>query len=176
MVNGEFYEYEKLYRELAAEKFGTYHFQSASDSELLIALYEREGINCFSYLRGEFAFVLYDSTRQLLLAATDRFGIKPLFWTIVNNRLLIASEAKAFLPLGWKPQWDVRSIVEDGWLHDERTLFRGVRKVCVRLSFYEWTTDGSGDAWTLYNMLLVRLHAPTSVLGDAVSGQGNCFE
>ena len=134
VVNGEFYGYERLYAELAEEKSGSYKFQSGSDSELLIALYERDGINCFSYLRGEFSFVLYDSQKQLILAATDRFGIKPLFWTVLNKEgadyLLIASEAKAFLPLGWKPEWDVRSIVEDGWLHDERTLFRGIRKVC----------------------------------------------
>ena len=129
VVNGEFYEYDRLYDDLAADKSGTYQFQTTSDSELLIALYEREGLNCFSYLRGEFSFVLYDSKRQLLLAARDRFGIKPLFWTTVDDRLFIASEAKAFIPLGWKPEWDVRSIVEDGWLHDERTMFRGVRKV-----------------------------------------------
>ena len=73
----------------------------------------------------------YDSRKQILLAVVDRFGIKPLFWTIVDGRLLIASEAKAFVPWGWKPEWDVRSIVEDGWLHDERTLFRGVRKVGI---------------------------------------------
>ena len=129
VVNGEFFEYDKLYDELSADRCGSYRFRSRSDSELLIALYERDGLNFFSSLRGEFAFVLYASRKQLLLAASDRFGIKPLFWTIVDDRLLIASEAKAFLPFGWKPEWDVRSIVEDGWLHDERTMFRGVRQV-----------------------------------------------
>ena len=125
VVNGEFYGYEDLRAELSH----SYSFHTASDSELLIALYKRDGLNCLSYLRGEFAFVLYDSQRQLLFAARDRFGVKPLFWTILEGRLLIASEAKAFLAYGWQPEWDVRSIVEDGWLHDERTLFRGVRKV-----------------------------------------------
>lgn len=134
VVNGEFYEYDALYEDLASDRSGTHDFRSTSDSELLIALYEQYGVELFSYLRGEFAFVLFDSKRQLLFAARDRFGIKPLFWTIVDDRLLIASEAKAFLPFGWKPEWDVRSIVEDGWLHDERTLFRGVRKVLSPLA------------------------------------------
>jgi hypothetical protein len=45
-----------------------------------------------------------------------------------ENSLLVASEIKAFLPLGWKAEWDLRSLLDDGWLHDERTLFRGVQK------------------------------------------------
>ena len=59
VVNGEFFEYDKLYNELSAEKAGKYNFRSKSDSELLLALYERDGIHCLSSLRGEFAFVLY---------------------------------------------------------------------------------------------------------------------
>lgn len=136
-MNGEFYPYDSLYEELAKERSGSYAFQSSSDSELLIALYQRDGINCLSSLHGEFAFVLYDSTRQLVFAARDRYGVKPLFWTIAGKRLLIASEAKAFLAFGWEPEWDVRSIAEDGWLHDERTLFRGVRKVRLTVH-YAW--------------------------------------
>jgi asparagine synthase (glutamine-hydrolysing) len=65
----------------------------------------------------------------LFIAARDRYGVKPLFWTIQDKRLLVASEAKAFLAFGWKPEWDVRSLIEDGWLHDERTIFKGVYKV-----------------------------------------------
>jgi asparagine synthase (glutamine-hydrolysing) len=106
-----------------------YEFKSDSDSEIVVALYLRYGIHFLSKLRGEFALCLYDEKGQMLFAARDRYGIKPLFWTVGNNRLLLASEAKAFLPLGWKAKWDVRSIVEDGWLHDQRTLFKGVSKV-----------------------------------------------
>jgi asparagine synthase (glutamine-hydrolysing) len=90
-------------------------------------------VHFLSKLRGEFAFCLYDArrqTRQLFIAARDRYGVKPPFWTIQDKRLLVASEAKAFLALGWKPEWDVRSLIEDGWFHDERTIFKGVYKVC----------------------------------------------
>lgn len=73
--------------------------------------------------------MLYDAARQTLVAARDRFGVKPLFWTIWEGRLLFASEAKALRPFGWKARWDVRSLLEDGWLHDERTVFKDVRKV-----------------------------------------------
>ena len=171
VVNGEFYEYDRLRAQLST----TYNFQSQSDSELLSALYQRDGLNCCSYLRGEFSFVLYDSQREILLAATDRFGIKPLFWTIVDGHLLIASEAKAFLPLGWKPEWDVRSIVEDGWLHDERTLFRGVRKVCQHRHTERCTSDGLDYAGSIYDLLLLRLDTATDILGNHVSEQSMLY-
>ena len=72
---------------------------------------------------------MYDERNQLFIAARDRYGIKPLFWTHVDDRLLIAAEAKAFLPFGWEPEWDVKSLKEGGWNFDQRTLFRGVNKV-----------------------------------------------
>lgn len=106
-----------------------YIFRGMSDFEIVVALYEYYGVAFVSPLRGEFALCLYDSKRQLFLAARDRSGVKPLFWTIVDNRLLVASEAKAFLPYGWQPEWDVRSIVTTAWLTEERTIFKGVQKI-----------------------------------------------
>ena len=106
-----------------------YVFRGTSDCEIVVALYEYYGVAFLSHLRGEFALCLYDSNRQLFLASRDRSGVKPLFWTIVDNRLLLASEAKALLPYGWQPEWDVRSIVTSAWLTEERTIFKGVQKV-----------------------------------------------
>ena len=123
VVNGELYGLSALLEEL------DYDFTSQSDSEIVIPLYLKYGAYFLTKLRGEFSLVLYDSRSKTLLAARDRYGVKPLFWTVVDGRLLIASEAKAFLPLGWKAEWDVPSILEDGWLNDERTLFRGVRQI-----------------------------------------------
>lgn len=81
------------------------------------------------YLRGEFAFCLYDSKTQYFVAARDRYGVKPLFYTVLEGRLLVASEIKAFLAYGWKPKWDVQSIMNIGYLSDKRTLFEGVTKI-----------------------------------------------
>ncbi|KAI9661955.1 MAG: hypothetical protein M1821_009195 [Bathelium mastoideum] len=130
VVNGEIYDYDRLRHE--CETVHNYPFQSDSDSELVLALYKIHGAPSFlAHLRGEFAFVLYDDREgaQRVIAARDRYGIKPLVYTRVGSKLLIASEAKAFLPLGWKPRWDVRAIADAGWMFDDRTLFRGVRKV-----------------------------------------------
>jgi asparagine synthase (glutamine-hydrolysing) len=130
VVNGEIYDQDRL-RQLCAEKHG-YKFSSESDSELVLALYKIFGApGFFKHLRGEFAFVLYDDRpgKRRVIAARDRFGIKPMVWTTVGDKILMASEAKAFLPLGWKAEWDVKSIATSGWQLDDRTLFKGVRKL-----------------------------------------------
>jgi asparagine synthase (glutamine-hydrolysing) len=106
VVNGELYDHE-LYREKLAKE---YQFVSNSDCEIVMALYKHHGISCLSHLRGEFAFVLWDAKRQLLLAATDRYGIKSLYYTVINGFLLVATEMKPFLAFGWKPEWDIRTL------------------------------------------------------------------
>ncbi|KAJ7639703.1 putative asparagine synthase [Mycena polygramma] len=116
VVTGEIYDHERIRSELEGER-------------LVVQLYKHEGFNLLSSLRGEFAFVLFDSKRKLLFAARDRFGIKPLYYTISEGRLLIASEMKAFMPLGWKARWDAHSIIHNADFCDDRTVFRGVRKL-----------------------------------------------
>jgi len=52
--------------------------------------------------------------------------------TLINKQLaVVASEMKAFLPLGWEPEWDVKSIMEEGWIFDNRTIFKNVYKVAI---------------------------------------------
>jgi asparagine synthase (glutamine-hydrolysing) len=127
VVNGELYDYDAL-RASLLEKTG-YNFKGHSDCEIVIALYKYYGLSFLSHLRGEFALCIFDSRTQTFIAARDRYGIKPLFYNFVGDTLLVAAEAKAFLPLGWEPEWDVASLKEAGWNHDARTIFKGVRKV-----------------------------------------------
>lgn len=127
IVNGELYDHEKYREELSKE----YAFKSHSDCEIVIALYKHYGISFVSKLRGEFALVLWDAERQLLFSARDRYGVKSLYYTIVDNRLLVATEMKSFLPYGWKPEWDVKSIAGLAWLYGDRTFLKDVYKVCV---------------------------------------------
>lgn len=77
IVNGEFYDFERIRRELEARG---HRFRTKSDSEIALHLYEDVGVNCLPQLRGEFAFALWDRNNQTLFAARDRFGIKPLFY------------------------------------------------------------------------------------------------
>ncbi|WVF68263.1 asparagine synthase (glutamine-hydrolyzing) [Kwoniella sp. CBS 6097] len=127
VVNGELYYPDSLRDELQTDG---YVFRGHSDSEVAIALYLKYGESFLTRLRGEFAIVLYDESKKLWVVARDRYGIKPLFWRYgPGRRLEVAAEIKAFLGLGWKAEWDVRSIVEAGYGHDTRTLFKGVNKL-----------------------------------------------
>ena len=91
VVNGEFYGYEAIQRELEARG---HRLRTRSDSEIALHLYEDFGAQCLHHLRGEFAFVLWDEHRRTLFAARDRFGIKPLFYAWHQDTLYFASEVE----------------------------------------------------------------------------------
>ena len=128
VVNGEFYGYEAIQRELE----GSGHLlRTRSDSEIALHLYEDLGTQCLHRLRGEFAFVLWDETNRTIFAARDRFGIKPLFYAFHKETLYLASEVKALFAAGVPARWDAESVyhaVEFGG-HQMRTLFDGVFQV-----------------------------------------------
>src|SRR6266571_2528930 len=128
IVNGEFYGYEAIQREL--EQSG-HRLRTRSDSEIALHLYEDLGAQCLHRLRGEFAFVLWDETNRTMFAARDRFGIKPLFYAFHNETLYFASEVKALFAAGVPARWDAESVyhsVEFGG-HQVRTLYDGVFQV-----------------------------------------------
>ncbi|MEJ2180273.1 MAG: asparagine synthase (glutamine-hydrolyzing) [Gammaproteobacteria bacterium] len=90
--NGEFYDYKRLRAELTSRGA---RFQTKSDSELVLHLYPRIGLEAMlKELRGEFAFSLYDKQNDRLILVRDRFGIKPLYWTQTNDSLVFGSELK----------------------------------------------------------------------------------
>jgi asparagine synthase (glutamine-hydrolysing) len=128
VVNGEFYGYEAIQREL--EQSG-HRLRTRSDSEIALHLYEDLGTQCLHRLRGEFAFVVWDETNRTMFAARDRFGIKPLFYAFHNETLYFASEVKALFAAGVPARWDAESVyhsVEFGG-HQVRTLYDGVFQV-----------------------------------------------
>ena len=94
VFNGEIYNFKELRGEL--ERQG-HSFYTATDTETIVHLYEEYGTHCVEKMRGMFAFAVWDETRRQLLLARDRLGIKPLYYTEVNGRLLFASELKAIL-------------------------------------------------------------------------------
>jgi len=81
--NGELYDYQRLRAELTAQGA---RFQTKSDSEIVMHLYPRLGLNqTLPHLRGEFAFALYDRDEDTMHLVRDRFGIKPLYWTRIGS-------------------------------------------------------------------------------------------
>ncbi|HEY4096843.1 MAG TPA: asparagine synthase (glutamine-hydrolyzing) [Baekduia sp.] len=94
MVNGTIYNHDDLRRRLTATGHA---FRTASDCEPLVHLYEESGPDLVEDLLGMFAFALWDLRRGRLLLGRDRLGLKPLFWTADDRRLLFGSEIKALL-------------------------------------------------------------------------------
>jgi len=128
IVNGEFYGYEPIQKEL--EDRG-HRLRTRSDSEIALHLYEELGAHCLHRLRGEFALVVWDSINRTLFAARDRFGIKPLFYAFHDGTLYFASEVKALFAAGVPQRWDSESVYHSGGFGGQqiRTLFEGVYQV-----------------------------------------------
>lgn len=128
MLDGNLYETEPLRRDLANRGR---HPETTSDGELLIHLYEEYGLSFLRMLRGEFSFILWDGRNQLLLAARDRLGVRPLFYSHGPGVTYLGSECKALLEAGVPARWDRDSFLqeiadcEDG----TRTLFQNITPV-----------------------------------------------
>ncbi len=129
--NGEIYNYQALVAELK-EKGHTMHTQS--DSEAIIHGYEEWGLDVFSHLRGMFAIILFDHKKNEMIIARDRLGIKPLYYTELDGRIIFASEIKGILSA-----WDVDRTADDfsvykflvTRVHDDtkRTFFKNIKRL-----------------------------------------------
>lgn len=115
--NGEIYGYQDLRRQLTS-----YPFRTKSDTEVILALYERHGSHALDHIPGMFAFAIWDEGKQELLCARDRFGEKPLYYaTGHNGEFVFASEIKGVLASG---------LVEP--VLDRDALARYLQRQCVR--------------------------------------------
>ena len=129
VVNGEFYDFERIRAELEAKG---HVFRTLSDSEILIHLYEEYGLDCLTHLRGEFAFLLWDEKEQRLFAARDRFGIKPIFYAMHLGKIYFASEAKAIFAAGFPAAWDEEGFYQStqiGMPFPNKSLFKGISQI-----------------------------------------------
>src|SRR5215471_16647712 len=128
VTNGEFYGYEAIQRELQSRG---HRLRTKSDSEIALHLYEDFGLQFLHHLRGEFALVLWDESRRRLIAARDRFGIKPLFYAWKDDALYLASEVKALFAAGIPARWDHENVFQAVTMskHQARTLYDGIFEI-----------------------------------------------
>lgn len=130
VYNGEIYNHGEL--RIRLESSG-HQFQSKSDTETIVHLYEEYGEECVRHLRGMFAFALWDATKRKLFLARDRLGIKPLYYLRLKDTFLFASEIKALLAHpGASAEFNRGALPEFlafGYLAGTRTLFAGIQKL-----------------------------------------------
>ncbi len=106
VFNGEIYNYKEIRAELISKG---YKFSNNSDTECLIHGYEEWGTKLVEHLRGMFAFTIWDKRNNLAFCARDHFGIKPFYYSIIDDELVFASEIKSILEY---PKYDRRVNVE----------------------------------------------------------------
>lgn len=126
VVNGEFYGYREIRDRLRA---GGYKFSTESDSEIALHLYDERGMQAAAELRGEFAVIIADERQQAMIAIRDRFGIKPLYYSVVNGEVFFASEIKALLAMGVPAVWDLEGATGGIGRSHEKTEFAGISTV-----------------------------------------------
>lgn len=95
VFNGEIYNYQEV-----KARLGDYPFRTTSDTEALIAAYAKWGPDCLQYMRGMFAFAIWDHREKELFMARDRMGVKPLYYYKNEDHLLFASEIRGILATG----------------------------------------------------------------------------
>ena len=129
ILNGEIYNYIELREELRASGA---EFQTTSDTEVLLAAYDRWGRDCLSRLNGMFAFAIYDPRARELFLARDRFGEKPLYYNRTPaGTFLFASEIKALLAhpdVSARPERSevYRFLRHKQAEHEPATFFQGI--------------------------------------------------
>src|SRR5438105_3584225 len=130
VFNGEIYNYQELRRGLVARGHA---FATQGDTETILHLYEEEGPECVSRLRGMFAFAIWDAKARTLLLARDRFGIKPLYVATAPWGVAFASELKALHAAGLADRtldWDALDMYfQLGYIPAPATPFAGVTKL-----------------------------------------------
>jgi asparagine synthase (glutamine-hydrolysing) len=149
--NGEFYNY----RELRASLLRTGHrFRTHSDTEVLVHLYEEEGLDGLERLRGMFACAIWDSRKQSLLLVRDRFGKKPLYYAALPEGLYFGSELKCLRAAGVPLEHDREALQLYfllGYIPDPWTPYLGIRKLApggwLRCDAYSRIEEGR--YWTL---------------------------
>ena len=179
VANGEIYNFKSMRKQLMAQG---HSFRSQADVEVLVHAYEEWGESFLQRVRGMFALALWDSRTQTLLAARDRAGEKPLYYTQTEYALLLASEIKALLVCH-----DVDRTVDleslDQFLTYEyvvtpRTMFRSVKKLPA--AHYLRYHDGQLDICRYWDAAAVvprpwgedeAAEALRETLGRAVTGQ-----
>ena len=149
VFNGEIYGYNDIKKKVAS-----YHYQTNSDTELLLALYDKYKTDMLPHVPGMFAFALWDDQEKLLFCARDRFGEKPFYYAVgAQGEFVFASEIKAILASSLvQPELDMAQIqhyLSYSYVYPTKTIYRNIytlppgcclifRNGCFKVSRY-WT-------------------------------------
>lgn len=129
--NGEIYNYLELRQQLCADG---YAFTSKTDTEVILAAYDRWGADCVSHFNGMWAFALYDKDKEEIFCSRDRFGVKPFYYADTPGKFVFGSEIKQILAGAGGPaianMIAVRDFLVEGYHgHTSETFFHGIHSL-----------------------------------------------
>ena len=154
VFNGEIYNYVELRQELKAEG---YAFHTGTDSEVILAAYDRWGEGCVTRFNGDWAFCILDTQRRMLFLSRDRYGIKPLYYVKTDDCFAFASEIKALLSLPFVTRV-LNRVMAFHYLglscrsHTEETLFDGVYQLMPGHNMRVDMRTGTCHVWPYYTL------------------------
>jgi asparagine synthase (glutamine-hydrolysing) len=179
VFNGEIFNYKEL-------QSGIDGLHTNGDVEVLFRSFEKENVNCLDKLNGFFAFAFYDSVKDELNIVRDRYGIKPLYYFIDENRIAFASELKALMHLCGEQELDeeaMHTFFRLNYITGKQTIFKNVYRLLPGqliniknkkpeiINWYELPvkTENSSLNEILSDSVKIRLHADVPV-GCFLSG------
>jgi asparagine synthase (glutamine-hydrolysing) len=151
VFNGEIYNFPELREDLQRR---AHRLTTSGDTETIVHLYEDYGVDCLRHLRGMFSIALWDEPKRRLMLARDRLGVKPLYYSVLPDKIAFASEIKCLLVGGLvTPKLDTVAaelFLALGYVPGPRTLFAGVSKL-PPATLLEWQAGQLGGPriyWT----------------------------
>lgn len=128
--NGEVYNYIELKEEL--KDFG-YIFNSTSDTEVILASYVQWGEKCVEKFNGQWSFAIHDKKKNIVFASRDRFGIKPFYYSVINDNFIFGSEIKQIIHFNNQNKLNMKTLMDYLVIgfeeHSNETFFDGVYKL-----------------------------------------------
>ena len=145
--NGEVFNFQALKAGLEADG---HVFRSRTDTEVVLRLFSVKGPDFLHDLNGFFALAIHDSEKDTLFVARDRFGVKPLLWTVVDGRFLFASELRALIALGAKRDPDPLSTEQyftHHYIPAPYSVFKGTQKLLPGHSISISASGATVERW-----------------------------
>ena len=150
MFNGEIYNFLELKSELFS-----YKYTNKTDTEVILAAYEKWGEDCVDHFIGMFAFAIWEPKKNKLFCARDRLGIKPFYYAIHNQCFIFSSEIKGILATGHPtvPDMDTWSkyLIEGYYDHTDNSFFKNIKSLGAGKSLvYKNKKTYEKTYWNLY--------------------------
>jgi asparagine synthase (glutamine-hydrolysing) len=162
VYNGEVYNYKEIRDDL---KSNGYEFKSETDTEVILQAYREYGEDCVERLRGMFAFVVYDTTKDIVFGARDRFGIKPFYYHLTDSHFAFASEVTSLLGAGVAEKTldpvGVDGFFTFGYVPGPNTVVNGIKKLPAGTTFVYDTVDGTFETHRYWSPRFGNSNSPS---------------